>query len=176
MTQLNRPSLRLRRVFLRRNRAIAVSLLLGLLVALPVSAEQPEALMLAQALNQSDVTGTSPGDIPAPIIDDVIDQNSPPDETRDNPGTRPESTAAIVEQSRQLSAELRDAYADCVASRVAVTNVPRRFARGDASNDTCVSVECTQLNELMQEARQFLNSLSTTQRSQIQQSHTLRLW
>jgi hypothetical protein len=171
MKQLNGQPQWISAMLLGKRSAIALSVMAGMLLPLPALAEQPRLLA------QSDVSGTSPGDIPAPIVDGVIDQDEPDDdEDGETPGTRPETSAEIVEESRQLSVELRDAYADCLASRVAVTNVPRRFARAAVSSDTCVSVECTQLNELVQEARQFLNSLNNTQRAEIQQSNVLRLW
>lgn len=171
MKQLNKQPQQIGAMLFGKGSAIALSVMAGMLLTLPALAEQP--LLLAQ----SDVSGTNPGDIPSPIVEGVIDQEQPDDdEDAETPGTRPETSAEIVEESRQLSVELRDAYADCLASRVAVTNLPRRFARSAVSSDTCVSVECTELNELVQEARQFLNSLNTTQRAQIQQSNTLRLW
>lgn len=166
MSQMNWPILNVG--------ALATTLLIGLLGAMPALAEP---LQIAQALDQSDVTGTNPGDIPAPIVEGIIDQNFP---TRRVPGSQDGSTgdvtATVVEESERLSAELRDAYADCMASRVAVTDIPRRFARGASSTDTCISVECTQLNELMQEARSFLEGLDNAQRAQIQQGSTLQLW
>jgi hypothetical protein len=116
-----------------------------------------QPLLIAQ--NQSDVTGGNSGDLPAPIV----------------PGEVPVIDQATVDVARQLADDLDDAYAKCLESREALRNAPRRFALGPEP-EICITQECEYLNQVMEEARIFLNSLSTAEQEALRESYSLQLW
>jgi len=59
---------------------------------------------------------------------------------------------------------------------VAAVNLPRRFARGPATQTVCVSQECQTLRVVTQQAKEFLQSLDQAQRDRLRQVQALQLW
>ena len=109
--------------------------------------------------NQSDITGTNVFESYAPDFFELEELD-------------PELAA----RAEELSQELEEANQACIDSRVAVTNQPRRFARGPRhSNADCISPECLRLNQLTEEARAFLAQVEA-QIEEVNQAVDSRTW
>ena len=82
----------------------------------------------------------------------------------------------VLDAAERLSSELGKARIACADSRVAAANLPRRFARGPATQTVCVSQECQSLRVATQQAKEFLQSLDQAQRDRLHQVQALQLW
>jgi hypothetical protein len=138
-----------------RTSGLIVGGLMGLMVIVPgaIAQELPNG-------NGSDNSGTT---VTEPSI-----------ETRDEIESFLEQD--VLDAAEQLSRELGKAKIACADSRVAALNLPRRFARGAATNAVCVSQECQTLRVVTQQARTFLQSLDQAQRDRLRQIQALQLW
>lgn len=124
-------------------------LISGIVVASPGMAQS----------NQSDITGTNVFESYAPDFFELE-------------GLDPELAA----RAEELSQELDEANQACIDSRAAVANQPRRFARGaQHSNALCISSECVQLNQLIEEARAFIAQVEA-QIEDVNQAVDTRTW
>lgn len=109
----------------------------------------------APALNQSDITGTNIWNGTAPIFE--------------NEGRL---DGDIINNARRLSRNLEDASNRCANAK---PTGPRRFARGPAPSEVCISPECEQLNGLVQETRGFLTDVNR-QVQEVRASRSSQLW
>ena len=134
----------------------------GAAIAQPLTQSLTETPPQLLAQNQSDVTGTNPGDIPFPL-------------TGDDDGDG-HSTNEIQQTAERLSQDLEEAYAECIASQAAIADVPRRFSLGAPSNTPCISVECAALEAVLLDVRLFLSNLTELEREALQRDPSLRLW
>jgi hypothetical protein len=82
----------------------------------------------------------------------------------------------VLDAAERISRDLGRARIACADSKVAAANLPRRFARGPATNAVCVSQECQTLRVVTQQARTFLQSLDDAQRDRLRQIQALQLW
>jgi hypothetical protein len=82
----------------------------------------------------------------------------------------------VLDAAERISRDLGKARIACADSKVAAANLPRRFARGPATNAVCVSQECQTLRVVTQQARTFLQSLDEAQRDRLRQVQALQLW
>lgn len=110
--------------------------------------------------NGSDNTGTT---VTEPAI-----------ETRD--GAENFVDQDVLDAAERFSTQLGNARIACADSRVAAVNLPRRFARGPATQAVCVSQECQTLRVVTQQAKEFLQSLDEAQRDRLRQVQALQLW
>jgi hypothetical protein len=110
--------------------------------------------------NQSDNSGTT---VTEPSV-----------ETRD--GNENFIDQEVLDSAERISRELGKARIACADSKVAAANAPRRFARGPATHEVCVSQECLTLRVVTQQAREFLQSLNEVQRDRLRQVQALQLW
>lgn len=136
-------------------------LLIGGLISLMPLAMTSQAI--AQELpngNGSDNTGTT---VTEPAI-----------QTRD--GDENFIDQDVLDAAERFSTELGKARIACADSRVAAANLPRRFARGPATQTVCVSQECQTLRVVTQQAKEFLQSLDQAQRDRLRQTQALQLW
>jgi len=82
----------------------------------------------------------------------------------------------VLDAAERFSTQLGQARIACADSRVAAANLPRRFARGPATQTVCVSQECQTLRVVTQQAKEFLQSLDQAQRDRLRQVQALQLW
>ncbi len=82
----------------------------------------------------------------------------------------------VLDAAERFSTQLGNARIACADSRVAAVNLPRRFARGPATQTVCVSQECQTLRVVTQQAKEFLQSLDQAQRDRLRQVQALQLW
>jgi hypothetical protein len=136
----------------------------GIMVALITSglvSLMPLGRVMAQTPpNESDNSGTT---VTEPSI-----------ETRD--GNESFIDQEVLDAAERISRDLGKARIACADSKVAAANLPRRFARGPATNVVCVSQECQTLRVVTQQARTFLQSLDEAQRDRLRQVQALQLW
>ena len=106
-------------------------------------------------LTQSDITGTNIWNGTAPIFENEgkLDPN-------------------IIDTARRLSRDLDDASTGCANAK---PTGPRRFARGPAPSEPCISPECERLNGLVQESRGFLTDVNR-QVQEAKTNRTSQLW
>ncbi|HEY9724867.1 MAG TPA: hypothetical protein V6D50_00325 [Chroococcales cyanobacterium] len=106
-------------------------------------------------LTQSDIGGTNIWNGTAPIFK--------------NEG---KIDSEIIDNARRLSRNLEDSSNRCANAK---PTGPRRFARGPAPNEVCISPECEQLNGLVQETRGFLTDVNR-QVQEAKASRSSQLW
>ncbi len=117
--------------------------------------------------NVSDITGNNVSDITGNIVTDVLGIGF--DETSFGAGA--------AARAQQLLTQLEQARTACEASKERAVEQPRRFARGPADpNESCLTAECEQYNQLMREARVFLSNVDRTQEQIRQRFQTAQLW
>jgi len=122
--------------------------------------------------NQSDDSGLNVDPIP-PVVD--------PDPIT-GPTTAPSVDSTIdpnlLQTAQHLTIELKKAYDACLVARSTTINAPRRFVRGvgNLNAPACTSVECTELDRMTQEVKDFLTKLDRTQLQQLRSVKTIRLW
>jgi hypothetical protein len=125
---------------------IGTSLVGSVLNALPAKAGD---------LTQSDIGGTNIWNGTAPIFENEGKLDS-----------------EIIDNARRLSRNLEDASTRCANAK---PTGPRRFARGPAPNEVCISPECEQLNGLVQESRGFLTDVNR-QVQEARANRSSQLW
>jgi hypothetical protein len=106
-------------------------------------------------LTQSDIGGTNIWNGTAPIFK--------------NEG---KIDSEIIDNARRLSRNLEDSSNRCANAK---PTGPRRFARGPAPSEVCISPECEQLNGLVQETRGFLTDVNR-QVQEARASRSSQLW
>ena len=132
----------------------------GLIILMPLVSSSGAIAQDLPGGNGSDNSGTT---VTEPVI-----------QTRD--GNENFIDQDVLDAAERLSSELGKARIACADSRVAAANLPRRFARGPATQTVCVSQECQTLRVVTQQATEFLQSLDQAQRDRLRQVQALQLW